>query len=160
MIITYGDLDSIPCLQSTEKGKAKPKGKGRKRKAPGTNEAEHDEESTPEPMQTPADEAAAQDSNDNSHGASTPPHPSLGSDITSSNAYMLLYKKRGWQSPHQEAMPAPALPDRSCFLFSAKLPLLWGVYISLRQTFQHEQWVTSLLCYTMPQRAMVTALPL
>ena len=134
------DLDSCPCLQSTERGKGKPKGKGRKRKAPGKSEDDQDEESTPEPMQTSADETAAQTSNGNFHGASTPPHPCTSSDLTSSNAYMLLYKKRGWQSPHQEAKTAFALPDRSCFLFSTKLQLFWGVYIILHQTFSMNSW--------------------
>ena len=44
----------------------------------------------------------------------TPLLPSASSsDITSSHAYMLLYKRRGWQAPpHHQTGPA-ALPDRS-----------------------------------------------
>jgi len=97
-------------MQSTEKGKSKPKGKGRKRKASGKGEDDVDEESTPEPMLAPADDNAAQSSNGHLNRASKPPHSTPPPDITSSNAYMLLYKKRDWQP--QQSVPAAALPDR------------------------------------------------
>ena len=102
-------------MQSTEKGKYKPKGKGRKRKASAKGEDDVDGESTPEPMLAPADDCAAPSSNGHQQNrASTPPHTTPPSDITSSNAYMLLYKKRDWQP--QQCVPAAALPDR-CLCF-------------------------------------------
>lgn len=98
-------------MQPTEKGKSKPKGKGQKRKASAKGEDEVNGESTPEPMLAPADDCAAPSSNGHQQNrASTPPPTTLPSDITSSNAYMLLYKRRNWQP--QQCVPAAALPDR------------------------------------------------
>lgn len=97
-------------VQSTEKGKSKPKGKGRKRKASAKGEDDGNRESTPEPMLAPADDCAAPSSNGHLNRASTPPHTTPPSDISSSNAYMLLYKKRDWQP--KQCLPAAALPDR------------------------------------------------
>lgn len=100
------------CLQSAEKGK-KAKSKGRKRKASGKDEYDFEEESTPEPAWAAAEEA----SNGDSHKPSTPTPGTAPSDITSSNAYMLLYKKRDWQPQGAQPSPALTLPDRcvSCY---------------------------------------------
>ncbi|KAL0020878.1 hypothetical protein WJX77_005350 [Trebouxia sp. C0004] len=94
--------------KSTEKGKYKPKGKGRKRKASGKGQDDVDGESTPEPVLAPADDSAAPSNNGHLNRASTPPHTTPPSNITSSNAYMLLYKKRDWQP--QQRVCAAALP--------------------------------------------------
>ena len=101
-------------LQSAEKGKSKAKGKGRKRKASAKNEEEFEEESTPEPMgHGPPDEPAA--TSDAALPAGHPPQSSA-CDITSSNAYMLMYKRRAWQ-PQQGSPPAVIpIPER-CTLF-------------------------------------------
>ena len=99
-------------LQSTGKAKSKAKGKGRKRKASGKGEEEFGEESSPEPMQAAAEHLLDPASNGECHRGSTPTQPLLPSDITSSNAYMLMYKKRGWQPQNAQPTPAPALPER------------------------------------------------
>lgn len=99
-----------PSLQSGDKGKAK--GKGRKRKASAKSEEEFEEESTPQPMgQGPADAPAAISNAALPNG--TP--QSTPCDITSSNAYMLLYKRRAWhlqQGSPSEVLP---LPERCAF---------------------------------------------
>lgn len=99
-------------LQSGDKGKSKGKGKGkgRKRKASAKSEEEFEEESTPEPMdQGPADVVPAAIS-DAAIPAATP--QSSPSDITSSNAYMLLYKRRAWQPQQGSPSVVMPMPDR------------------------------------------------
>lgn len=106
-------LGTYPCpvlFQSTEKGKNKPKGKGRKRKPSAKSEEDFEDESTPEPMPAPVNTSAAPASNGGSHRASTPAQPSPPSDITSSNAYMLLYKRRDWQLQNEQPTPVVPLP--------------------------------------------------
>ncbi len=109
-------------MQSTEKGKSKPKGKGRKRKASAKGEDDVDGESTPEPMLASADDCAAPSSNGHLNRPSTPPHITPPSNITSSNAYMLLYKKRDWQP--KQCVPAAALPDRCVYCTTLQLCML------------------------------------
>lgn len=95
--------------QSGDKVKSKGKGKGRKRKASAKSEEEFEEESTPEPMgQGQADVPAAM--SDAAHPNGTP--QSSPSDITSSNAYMLLYKRRAWQPQHGSPSEVMPMPDR------------------------------------------------
>lgn len=94
-----------PPLQSGDKAKSKAKGKGRKRKASAKSEEEFEAESTPEPMgQGPADMPPA--TSDAAHPNGTP--QSSPGDITSSNAYMLLYKRRAWQP--QQGSPSEVMP--------------------------------------------------
>ena len=109
-------------MQSTEKGKSKPKGKGQKRKASGKGEDDVHGESTPEPMLAPGDDSAAPSSNGHLNRASTPPLTTPPSDITSSNAYMLLYKKRDWQA--EQCVPTAALPHRCASSMTLQLCML------------------------------------
>lgn len=96
-------------LQPGDKGKAKAKGKGRKRKASAKSEEEFEEESTPEPVgQGPADVPAAV--SDAALPAGTP--QSSPCDITSSNAYMLLYKRQAWQPQHSSPSQVMPMPQR------------------------------------------------
>ena len=108
-------------LQSGDKGKSKVKGKGRKRKASAKSEEEFEEESTPEPMgQGPADVPAA------ISDAALPAGPPQSSpcDITSSNAYMLLYKRRAWQP--QQGSPSQVMPMPQRYtLFWKGIKYLW-----------------------------------
>ena len=98
-------------MQAGDAAKAKGKSKGRKRKKSGAGAADlGDDESTPEPMQTEED---AMPSSSKAAGVTSPLAQSHSTtDIVSSSAYMLLYKRRGWQAPAQEANKDPVLPPR------------------------------------------------
>lgn len=94
-------------MQAGDAVKTKGKGKGRKRKKAEAADLA-DDESTPEPMQT---EDYAMPSSSKAAGVTSPLAQSA-SDIVSSSAYMLLYKRRGWQAPAEEANKDPHLPSR------------------------------------------------
>lgn len=110
--------------QSGDKAKSKAKGKGRKRKASAKSEEEFEEESTPEPMgQGLADVPAAMCAA--AHPNGTP--QSSPSDITSSNAYMLLYKRRAWQPQQGSPSEIMPMPDRYYVCCEAWLYVAAGV---------------------------------
>lgn len=99
--------------QAGDAVKAKGKGKGRKRKKSGPGEAHlAEDESTPEPMPS-AEHGALSNGNAAAQVSSTMTLPTQSAnDIVSSNAYMLLYKRRGLEAPsrlsHASNASAPA----------------------------------------------------
>ncbi|KAL3150109.1 hypothetical protein ABBQ38_013448 [Trebouxia sp. C0009 RCD-2024] len=99
---------SGPSGKKTEKAKGKAKGKSRKRKASGKSEEEFEDESTPEPMQGLIDQPGVISDT----ALPTSPSPQSSScDITSSNAYMLMYKRRSWQSPQGSPLAVVPIPE-------------------------------------------------